>query len=103
MSALFPSPPACLQFVFINSTVSGLLCELLVSESSVAVLWTTVCICGDYVAYNKQNGPSDRTLGKGNSLQRWQYLTMQNSLTVFFLNKGNHLAQQSYHKKRPPN
>lgn len=44
--------PSCLQFVFINSTVSGLLCELLVSENSMAVLWTTVYICGDYVAYN---------------------------------------------------
>lgn len=74
--------PSCLQFVFINSTVSGLLCDLLVSENSMAVLWTTVYICGDYVACNTENGPSDRTLGKENSPQRWQYLTMQNSFMV---------------------
>lgn len=76
--------PSCLQFVFINSTVSGLLCELLVSENSMAVLWTTVYICGDYAAYNTQNGPSDRTLGKENSRQKWQYLTMQNSFRICF-------------------
>lgn len=70
--------------MFINSTVAGLLCELLVSEDSMAVLWTTVCIRGDYVAYNTRNGPSDRTLGKENPPQRWQYLTMQNSLRIFF-------------------